>query len=418
MQVIVIGAGVIGIATAYHLARAGVEVTVLERGRQVAGETSFANGAILTPSMADPWNAPGVWRKLLSYLGREDSPLLLRPKALPSLLFWGIDFLRHSAPAAFERNLRRNALLANYSLEVMAELRRDLKLAYDEGRGTLKITRDPVMLEQVEGLTRIMGECGVAFERLDAPKLVALEPALKPLEGELAGGIHFPDDEFGDAHLFTRALAEGAAALGARILFDVEVREIIREGGRVTRVATSQGEFMADRFVVAAGSHSPALARRLGVRIPVKPVKGYSITVPCNGWNEGPRLPVVDDNYHAVVTPLGERLRVAGTAEFTGFDRRLTESRIDNLVNFLLALYPAFSNHLDWSQISPWAGFRPMSVDGVPLVGATDVENLFINTGHGHLGWTMAAGSGRLVADLVMGRKADIDAALYDPLRF
>jgi len=170
--------------------------------------------------------------------------------------------------------------------------------------------------------------------------------------------------------------------------------------------------------VVAAGSHSPALARRLGVRIPVKPVKGYSITVPCNGWNEGPRLPVVDDNYHAVVTPLGERLRVAGTAEFTGFDRRLTESRIDNLVNFLLALYPALSNHLDRSQISPWAGFRPMSVDGVPLVGATGVENLFINTGHGHLGWTMAAGSGRLVADLVMGRKADIDAALYDPLRF
>lgn len=418
MHVIIVGAGVIGVATAYHLAHQGCAVTVLERGPGVAGETSRANGGILTPSMSDPWNAPGVWRKLISYLGREDSPLLLRPRALPSLALWGMDFLRHSAPAAFERNLRRNAILANYSLTVMADLRRELGFTYDEGHGTLKITRDAAMLDGIEGLARVMGECGVAFERLDAEGTVAREPALGPLAHELAGGIYYPGDEFGDAHIFTSNLADAAAELGVRFVFDVEVRQLVREGGRIGRVLTSRGEFAGDKFLVAAGSHSPVLVRGLGLKIPVKPVKGYSITVPLNGWNEGPRLPVVDDNNHAVVTPLGDRLRVAGTAEFTGFDRQLTQSRIDNLVQFLLTLYPAFAPHLDRSAVNPWAGFRPMSVDGVPLVGATHMDNLYLNTGHGHLGWTMAAGSARLVADLLTGRQPEIDMALYDPRRF
>lgn len=419
MKTVIIGAGLLGISTAYHLARQGVAVTVIERESGPALGASFANGAILTPSMADPWNSPGIWRMLMKYLGREDSPFLLRPRVLPSLAFWGIHFLRNSGEAAFLRNTRANARLATYSLKVQDELRAELNIAFDSGPGgTLKITRDPVSFDRLVVLAAALGEVGVVSERLDAAGVVAREPALEPIGHELAGGLLYPDDQSGDARMFALGLADAAAGLGVTFHYDTAVQGFDIDGDRVAAVRSDKGRHSADAVVIAGGSHSPALGRQLRLRLPVKPVKGYSITVPVDGWEAGPRLPLVDDNYHAVITPLGSRLRVAGTAEFTGFDARVTPGRIDNLVNMLLAVYPRFVPYLDRGNISPWTGFRPMSCDGVPIIGATRLANVHVNTGHGHLGWTMSAGSGRLLADLMLGREPEIDPAPYRISRF
>lgn len=427
MRVVVIGAGLMGVSTAYFLAEDGHEVTVLDRETDVALGASFANGALLTPSMADPWNAPGVWRLLLKYLGKEDSPLLLRPKAIPSLAFWGIEFLRNSAPDRFRRATAANERICSYSVALLKSLERSLGLDYDQGPGgVLKFCRDAKGVETMVGVSRELQKLGLPIDMLDGAGAVAREPALAPIEKEIAGALFIPVDESGDARKYTLGLAAAAKARGVAFEFGVSVTGFERAGGRITTVVAANSSrsalrYKADAVVIAAGSWSPALTGQFGIRLPVKPVKGYSITTPRNGWNDGPRVPVVDDSLHAVVTPLGDRLRVAGTAEFTGFDKTMTQSRIDNLVTFLTALYPQFAPHFDRANIAPWCGFRPMSADGVPFIGQvhgrSKVENLFLNVGQGHLGWTMSTGSGRLLADLIGGKTPAIDPAAYNPNR-
>lgn len=417
MKAIIIGSGLIGTTSAYFLARRGWEVTVLDRQEGAGRETSFANGSLLTPSMPEPWNAPGSWRVLLASLGRSDSPLKLRLKALPHIGRWGIAFLRNSDPERYRRNSIKNLRLALRSLEVLGELRRETGIEYGCGaRGSLRLIRDPAALERAIEWGERLREHGLTLRRVTVEQIVALEPALAPIGPRLAGGIHYPYDELGNAYKFTVGLAEHARRAGVEFRFRTPVTGIeVRKGG-VTAVLSGGARFTADRYVVAAGSYSPLLLKELGLDVPVRPAKGYSLTF------EHPRLdppftqPVCDDDFHAVVVPLEGALRVAGTAEFAGYDLSLPEARIRNLLTLARQVLPA--GRLERGQAKPWCGLRPMSADGVPIIGPTPVGNLWINTGHGHLGWTMAAGSGQLLTDLLTGGAPAVDPMAYALARF
>lgn len=418
MRVVVVGAGLQGVASAYFLARHGCEVTVLERAAAVAQGTSHANAGMLTPSMADPWNAPGILGHLLGWLGREDAPFLLRPTALPSMVGWGLAFLRNARPARYRDNMERNLRLASYSLVVLRELRASLGLRYDQRTaGTIKVFRDERAFDEAVARNTVLARLGLDVRPLSPASVVQVEPSLAPVRERLVGGIYCPSDESGDARAFTEALAAQAQAAGARFRFGEEVRGFARAGERIEAVVTAGGRHAADACVVAAGCWSAPLLAPLGLALRVRPVKGYSITVPTTGWAGAPGMPVIDDALHTAATPLGDRLRVAGTAEIAGYDQALTPARIENLFGLLLTLFPGYAPRLDRASAQPWAGLRPVSADGVPLVGRTRYANLFLNAGHGHLGWTLACGSARLLADLVLGRTPDIDPRPYDARR-
>lgn len=419
MQTIVVGAGLLGLTTAYFLRQAGADVLVIERQPGPGLETSYANGGMLHASQASPWNEPGVLGMALRMLGREDSALLIRPHALPRMLSWAWAFFRHSAPARYLVNVEKNARLAGYSLQVLARHLAPLALDFERAdRGTLKIYREPAALAVA---TRIAERCrawDLRFDVLGPTEVAALEPALAPISARLSGAIHFPDDVAGDAHRFCVALQARAAADGVRFEFGRSVETVLTAQGRVSGLRVDGETHAATCVVLAAASYTPALARSAGVRVPVQPVKGYSLTLPMAAFTPAPAVPVIDEHFHAAVCPLGARLRVAGTAEFAGFDARLTPARIANLFELVRQVYPDGAARLDRAEAREWCGFRPMSPDGVGIMGETPVPGLFLNTGHGHLGWTMAPGAGKLVADRVLGRRTDIDIADYSLARF
>jgi D-amino-acid dehydrogenase len=419
VKALIVGSGLIGTTSAYFLARRGWEVTVIDRQEGPALETSFANGSLLTPSMPEPWNAPGSWRVLLESLGRPDSPLKLRVKALPQLGGWGVGFLRHSSPQRYERNTVKNLKLALHSLEVLRSLREETGIEYGcQTHGSLRLVRDPAALERALAWgEKLRAAGGLTFRRLTREEVVAMEPALAPIGSQLAGGIHYPADEIGNAYEFTVGLAEQARRRGVEFRFRTPVTGIEVRQGAVTAVVSGQTRFTADRYIVAAGSYSPLLLKRaLGLDVPVRPAKGYSLTF------EHPRLdpplkwPICDDDFHAVVVPLEGVIRVAGTAEFAGYDLSLPDARIQNLMNLVRKVLPAGGFEL--AHAKPWCGLRPMSVDGVPIIGPTPVDNLWINTGHGPLGWTLAAGSGQLISDLLTGGSPRVSPDAYSLARF
>jgi D-amino-acid dehydrogenase len=418
MRILVIGGGLIGVTSAYSLRRLGHEVTVIDRQPGPARETSFANGALLTPSMSDPWNAPGCWRTLLASLGRTDSPLELRLRALPALAGWGVRFLRNSYPAAFERNTRSNLRLALGSLRRMASLREETRIEYDRAaRGALRVFRDAVALDQARAAAeRWRGE-GVTHRRLSSRETVDLEPALAPIAEQLAGAILYEADETGDAYQFCLALADRAREQGVVFRFETAVASLEVHSGRWSAALGASGErFVADHCLVAAGSDSAPLLRRLGIDLPVRPVKGYSVTLKVEAGRSVLRIPVVDDALHAAIVPLAGAIRVAGTAEFAGYDLTLRAARIRNLLNLLRQVLPR--EPFDADEAEPWCGLRPMSVDGVPVIGPTPLPNLWVNTGHGHLGWTLAAGSAQLLAELMGGLTPTLDPRPYALARF
>ncbi len=415
-RVLVIGAGLIGVTSAYSLSRRGHEVVVIDREPGPGLQTSFANGSLLTPSMPEPWNAPGCWRTLLASLGRSDSPMQLRLKALPGLAQWGLRFLRNSSPAYYQRNTVRNLHLALYSLKMMASIRGDTGVEYGRtARGTLRLFRDAAALNRALTANPLASE-GLAFRRLSREQTLELEPALAPASGRLVGAIHYPIDETGDAHRFCRALAEQAQRAGVQFRFGVEVCSIETRSGRVISVVSAGERFEAHKYLIAAASYSTPLLRSVGIELPVQPVKGYSVTFDHLNASDLLRIPIVDDDLHAVVVPLEGAIRVAGTAEFTGYDRSPNPARIRNLLQLLQRVLPQL--RFDPHAARPWCGLRPMSSDGVPIIGPTPLSNLFVNTGHGPLGWTMAAGSAELLADLLDGRPTAVDPACYDLKRF
>jgi D-amino-acid dehydrogenase len=411
MRVVVLGAGLVGTATAYYLAEAGHEVVVVDRQPGIGLETSFANGGLVTPSTSDSWAAPGTPAKILKWLGRENAPLLLRLRAVPGLTGWGLRFLANCRAGPWRRNTEEVLALALYSMQAYRELLGRADLAFDRNPpGLLKLFRDAMSLDSATRAHRLYGELGVEARLLGAGECVEAEPALAPIRDRISGGVLYPDDESGDAFKFARELGRLAAAKGAEFRFDTAVTGLATEAGRLTAAATDGGPIGGDAFVLALGSYSRDLARRLGIHLPLYPGKGYSITVDVAGWNARPRLPIADDGRKMAVTPLGERLRVAGTVEFTGFDTRLNDVRGRMLVDGLDDILPDRPRD---APIEHWCGLRPMTPDGRPLIGRTRWGNLYVNTGHGPLGFTLACGSGRALADLIAGRRPEIDLAPF-----
>jgi len=417
LKALIIGSGLIGVSSAYFLARRGWEVTVLDRQEGPGQETSFANGSLLTPSMPEPWNSPGSWRVLLKSIGRSDSALKLHLKALPHLSGWGTGFLRNSSAARYERNTIKNMKLALYSREVLMRLREEIGIEYGgDFRGSLRVIRDAQALERALSWAERLREQGITYRRLTADEVVELEPTLAPVGGQLAGGIHYPMDEIGNAYKFCVALADHARGSGVDFRFRTPVTGIEVRAGNVAAVSSGGERFTADRYIMCAGSYSPLLLKELGLKLPIRPAKGYSITFERPPLDPPFRLPVADDDFHAVVVPLENVIRVAGTAEFTGYDLTLPEARIQNLLTLVKQVLP--TGGFERAQAKPWCGLRPMSVDGVPIIGPTPIGNLWTNTGHGHLGWTMAAGSGRLLADLLTGGSPGVNPDGYALARF
>jgi D-amino-acid dehydrogenase len=418
MRVVVIGAGVIGVATAYYLYQNGHQVVVVDRNRQPALGTSFANGGLLTPSMPEPWNAPGCWRTLLTSLIRSDTPLKLHLREIPALLGWGSKFLWNSRSSLFQHNTQTNLQLALLSLRSMADIRLSTGIAYDAAsRGTLRIFRDrdsqAVAIRNGSGLASF----GLRYEPLSPSEVCAIEPMLAPIASDLVGGIRYPDDEVGDAQIFTSALTDYLRLKGVQFLFDKVVDSFVRtSGGEIAAIGCSPEHIEGDAFVIASGYQSPALTRWLGFDLPIRPAKGYSVTFATAPKNSALNIPVVDDDLHAAIVPIGEKIRLAGTAEFAGADLKISQARVRNLLHLMRSVLP--EAEFEPAAGVAWTGLRPMSADGVPIIGRTPVSNLFVNTGHGHLGWTMAAGSGQLLAALINGDSLSLSAVPYGLERF
>jgi D-amino-acid dehydrogenase len=411
MRVVVLGAGLIGTATAYYLAKAGHEVVVVDRQRQAGLETSFANGALLTPSTSDSWAAPGTPQKILKWLGQEDAPMLLRLRALPGLIGWGLKFLRECRPARWEANTEAVLRLALSSMAALDKLQAEERLEFDRNPpGLIKLFRDSLSMDSALRASALYQRLGVDCTALDPDGCLAVEPALRPIKAKISGGVHYPGDGSGDALKFTQALAERARGLGVSFLFEHGITGFSTEGDRLAAVETDRGPIRGDSFVLALGSFSTSLGRQLGVALPVYPAKGYSITVSAPGWNGAPRIPIADDGRKVAVVPLGDRLRVAGTVEFDGYDTRLNATRGQMLVDGLGDIYPDYPRG---GRIEHWSGLRPLTPDGRPIIGRSRWRNLFLNTGHGPLGWTLAAGSGLAMAELVDGRTSSIDLAPF-----
>lgn len=414
---VVVGAGLIGVSTAFALARRGVAVTIVDQQDGPGQGASNANGGMLTPSMADPWNAPGVWRDLLRWYGRDNAPMLLRTKAIPSLAGWGLRFLSATSQQHYQRATALNVRLGLYSLQVLDRWRRSTNLSYDGAqKGTAKIYRGADAFRQGVAKAEKMKAMGVSYELLSPDALIEREPALAPIRGALSGTVYFPNDEAGDAFKFTNELLRETAKCGVRTKWGARVKRLDIRKRAVAGVILENGETIAaDRVVIASGAHAPRLAAQAGVKLAVKPVKGYSVTFSTKHLlsNERLGIPIVDDGLHAAVTPLGDRVRVSGTAEFTGFDSRLDPARIDNLRVILRAILPEQSQALEKDELQCWANFRPMHAYGAPWIGPARTKGVYLNAGHGHLGWTLAAGSGEALAQEILGETSGFDLADY-----
>lgn len=407
MKITILGSGVVGTASAYYLSKAGHEVTVIERQPGSALETSFANAGEVSPGYAAPWAAPGVPIKAIKWLLMRHSPLAIRPSLDPAMWSWVYQMVMNCTAKRYEINKSRMLRLAEYSRDCLRDLRADTGISYDERtQGTMQLFRNQKQLDSSAADIAILKRYGVNYELLDPDACVKIEPALAHVREKFLGALRLPGDETGDCFKFTQRLAEMASRAGVKFDYGVSIDRLLTEGGKITGVATSVGTLKADAYVMALGSYSSLMLRPLGIKVPVYPIKGYSITLPITDPSCAPESTVLDETYKVAITRLGDRIRVGGTAEIAGYDLRLRQGRRETLEFTVSDLYPGGG---DLSKAEFWCGLRPMTPDGTPVVGPTPYSNLYLNTGHGTLGWTMACGSGRVLADLVSGRKPDID---------
>ncbi len=416
MKVLVLGGGVIGVASAYYLAKAGHEVTLVDRQSGPALETSFGNAGEVSPGYSAPWAGPGMPIKAINWMLMQHSPLVIWPLFDPAMWRWGAMMLANCTAKAYALNKSRMVPIAEYSRDCLKQLRAETGIEYDDrAQGTLQLFRTQKQLDSIGGDVAILKQYGVPFEVLDRAGFTAVEPALKLTQEKFVGALRLPNDETGDCHLFSQRLAEMAAALGVEFRWNSRIDSLQVGGGAITGVFTDAGLLTADKVVVALGSHSAGLLARVGIRIPVYPVKGYSITVPITDASGAPESTVMDETHKVAVTRLGDRIRVGGTAELAGYSLNLREARRATLNHVVTDLFPRGG---DVSKASFWCGLRPMTPDGTPIVGTTPVQNLLLATGHGTLGWTMSAGTGRVIADLVSGRQPDIDIVGLNMARY
>lgn len=405
MRVIVLGSGVIGVASAYYLAQQGAEVTVLDRQAGPAEETSFGNAGQISPGYSTPWAAPGIPFKAVKWMFQHHAPLAINLDGSMWQLQWMAQMLKNCNPQSYAVNKERMMRVAEYSRDCLRELRKDTGINYENrAKGTLQLFRKEAQMEAVQRDISVLQECGVSYELLNGNELGRVEPALANTQDKLVGGLHLPNDETGDCYLFTNALAQIAKELGVNFQFNQNVEKLIVEGDEIKGVQVNGKVLTADRYVLAFGSYSRDFLKPLDLQLPVYPVKGYSLTIPIVDPAFAPQSTVLDETYKIAITRFDQRIRVGGMAELSGFNLGLNEDRRATLQMVTQDLFPGG----DMAQASFWTGLRPMTPDSTPIIGATRFKNLFLNTGHGTLGWTMACGSGKLISDIVLNHKTEI----------
>ncbi len=406
MEVIVLGSGVIGLTSAWYLSQAGYQVTVIDRQPSSVMETSFANAGQISYGYSSPWAAPGIPLKAIKWLMEEHAPLKIKPSLSTDMISWASKMVANCTLPRYQINKARMLSIANHSRTCLAQLRNEHAIEY-QGRqfGTLQVFRTTQQLTAIEKDLKLLEQSGTRFELMDVEQCLRQEPGLALVKDKIVGGLYLPDDETGDCFQFCQQLTELAKAHGVTFRFNTEVSNWVTVGKKIIGVQTNHGLFKADQFVVASGSFSTALLKQLDIDIPVYPVKGYSLTLPIENEEYAPRSTVMDETYKVAMTRFDDRIRVAGTAELAGFDPSLPQKRKNTIEMVVRDLFPRGG---DFSQAEFWTGFRPMTPDGTPIIGATPYDNLFTNTGHGTLGWTMACGSGHLLANIMTGGKAKI----------
>ena len=407
MKVIVMGAGVIGVTTAYYLAKQGAAVTVLDRQPGPGLEASYANAGELSYGMTSPWAAPGIPMKAVKWLFMKRRPLFIWPLISPTMWKWSYDMLRNCNEESYRLNKSRMVRISNYSRDVMPELIAETGIEYDgREQGTLQLFRTAKQLRDSKADQDILAEYDSPYEVLSPDACIAVEPALAEVRSKFVGGLRLVADRTGDCQMFTTKLAEKCAEMGVEFQYGQAIREIAIENGRVAGVDTEiAGRITGDAYVSALGSYGPRVLNPIGVRLPVYPVKGYSVTLPVIDDAFAPQSTIMDESHKVAITRLGDRIRVAGTAEIAGYSNRLGPHATDTVRHVISDLFPKGG---DLSKAEGWTGLRPMTPDGTPVLGASRYDNLFLNTGHGTLGWTMACGSGRAVADVVLGKTPEI----------
>ncbi|AWT11651.1 D-amino acid dehydrogenase [Stutzerimonas frequens] len=416
MRVLVLGSGVVGTASAYYLARAGFEVVVVDRQPAVAMETSFANAGQVSPGYASPWAAPGVPLKAMKWLLQRHAPLAIKLTGDVDQYLWMTQMLRNCTAARYAVNKERMVRLSEYSRDCLDELRAETGIAY-EGRqlGTTQLFRTQAQLDAAAKDIAVLERSGVPYELLDRAAIARVEPALAKVADKLSGALRLPNDQTGDCQLFTTRLAEMARELGVEFRFEQNIQRLEHAGDRIAGVWIDGKLEVADRYVLALGSYSPQMLKPLGIRAPVYPLKGYSLTVPISDPAMAPQSTVLDETYKVAITRFDQRIRVGGMAEIAGHDLSLNPRRRETLEMVVGDLFPLGG---DPSEAVFWTGLRPATPDGTPIIGATPYRNLFLNTGHGTLGWTMACGSGRVLADLLASKRPQISTEGLDIFRY
>ncbi|HSH44144.1 MAG TPA: D-amino acid dehydrogenase [Arenicellales bacterium] len=407
MTTVVLGGGVIGVTTAYYLARAGHEVTVLERNDGVGEETSYQNGALLAPGHSHSWATPGALAMLLKSFFQKDSPFGFRPSLDPQLWRWGLKFLGNCTDERYRANTLRTFRCMQEGLAELRALSAETGISYDgNDKGILYLFRTEETFAERSGDWNLLLEHGLELEQCDRDRCVEIEPTLGPVKDRIGGGFFSPNETAGDAFLFSQRLAEHCAELGVRFEYSTTISGIETRAGKVTAVRTDKGEFTGERYVVALGPEAPYLCRPAGVNLPMWPAKGYTATIPVEEHHEPPTVGVIEEDNMISMANLGGRMRLGGKAEFVGFDKSYSDKDLESVFKVARDLFP---NMGDFSRPQLWACLRPVSAGGPPILGETPVDNLFLNVGHGAQGWTEACATSRAVADIVSGREPELD---------
>ena len=419
MNIIVCGGGIVGVTTLHSLIGDGHEVTLIDRQSDVAMECSHANGGYVAISQAVPWSSPGAPTKTLKSMAQADAPILLHLSQIPAIWRWGLEFMRCSRPGPSWENTRHILRLALYSFDALKVAREETGVRYDAvAKGCLKVFSDQMALDDAIATSDAQIPFGLTYRPLGPRECLELAPALAPRIESLCGGIHYANEECGDCFAFARGIAAWCRERGALFALSTKVAAFEREGDRIVAALTDRGRMTADAFVLALGADSPRLTAPLGVRLPIIPVKGYSLTVPRALWPEAPDLPVLDEMRKFGYAPLGkDRLRMTGFAEIAGYDTVPRARRMRAFARAFTGLFPQLEDRLSRIDLKPFCCLRPVTPDGLPIIGRSRFRNLYYNVGHGHLGWTLAHGSARIVAAAIAGRDPDIDATSYAPRR-
>ncbi|MGC3873541.1 D-amino acid dehydrogenase [Halomonas sp. GXIMD04776] len=417
MKVLVLGSGVVGVTSAYYLARQGHEVTVVDRQPSPAMETSYGNAGQVSFGFSSPWAAPGIPQKAVKWMFQEHAPLKIQPRMDPTMARFMMQMFENCNAKRYAINKERMVRIAEYSRACINALRSDTGIGYeDRQRGLLQLFRDDSQVDAVAKDMQVLEQCGVRHRLLDATEITKVEPALSRVPGKFVGGLHLPDDQTGDCHLFTTRLASYCRDhLDVTFRFDTDIQRIKRQGDRIEGVITSAGELKADSYVVCLGSYSPFLVKDLDIRLPIYPVKGYSLTVPVIDDGGAPQSTVMDETYKVAISRFDDRIRVGGTAELASYDLSLLEKRRATIAMVVSDVFPEGG---DIEKAEFWTGLRPMTPDSTPIIGGTKYSNLWLNTGHGTLGWTMSCGSAHLLADLMSHRQPAIDPKGLDVARY